>query len=308
MKKRTLLALAGIFYLAGCQALDSDAIKTGEKQYPIRFSLQLKEEIVSFPSVRSIPDLSIPDPIKTNKSPEAGDNLFSKIEYIVYDNSENPEKFIRHKQFTSADDDFTIIYDSLPAGNYKIAFLAHSSEVVELSGNMFKSDQVSDAFHICEIISVGTNDINKSIELKRVVSRIEFVSEEMVPATLKSFDIEVKPYFNQINIFTGEGATQTNTYTFPHLFTDEEKGTNNFTHNFYTFIPSGNQTISATLIATGNDESQHKREVGNITPVINKIIRYKGKLYSPKSPEETFSLSVINNGAWDQPDNDIPLE
>ena len=308
MKKRTLLALAGIFYLAGCQSLDSDTIKTEERQYPIRFSLQLKKEIVPFPSARSIPDLSIPDPVETNKSPEADDNLFNKIEYIVYDNSENPEKLIRHKQFTPADDDFTIIYDSLPAGNYKIAFLAHSSEIVALSGNMFKSDQVSDVFHICEIIPVGTADINKSIELKRIVSRIEFVSEEIVPAALKSFNIEVKPYFNQVNIFTGESATQTNTYTFPHLFTDEEKGTNNFAHSFYTFIPSGNQTISATLIATGNDGSQHKREIGNISPVINKIIRYKGKLYSPKSLDETFSLSILNNGAWDQPDNDIPLE
>ncbi|WP_102407827.1 FimB/Mfa2 family fimbrial subunit [Parabacteroides bouchesdurhonensis] len=314
MKKKALLALAGILCLAGCQSMDTKQ-NTADKMYPVQFSVQLKKEILPFPEKRSIPAFSIPEPVLKESSP--GDDtetpeemLFNRIEYVVYDNTESPEKLIHHKQFIPTDEDFGIVYDSLPAGNYKIAFLAHSSATATLSDHTICFDKVSDTFHACTILPINGNEtVRDEIELKRIVSRIEFVSEEAVPSNIKSLDITVKPYFSKVDLFTGKSTEHINSFSIPYSFVAEEKEQPAPTHSFYSLIPSGNETLSAILIAVDTDGSViQQREINNITPIENKIIRYKGKLYSPKNVDETFTLIIAGEGAWDDPTEDIPVE
>ena len=72
-------------------------------------------------------------------------------------------------------------------------------------------------------------------------------------------------------------------------------------HSFYTFVPSLEKPITAHLSAISlNDEAIRERQVKNIIPEKNKIIRYKGRLYSRSESDDTFQISIYNNGKWEE--------
>ena len=54
------------------------------------------------------------------------------------------------------------------------------------------------------------------------------------------------------------------------------------------------------------NEVTREREVNDILPLINHIIRYTGILYTPKESDDTFTLDILNGGKWDSPiDKDL---
>ena len=124
MRKNVYLALAYVLYLTGCDSPSFEGTITQTEFFPVQFNIQLEQEIMSFPTTRSMPDNPVPPP----SASKAGENdtelneLCSTIEYVVFKNEKTPV-FIKHKQFTyvpaDLDADFNCIYDSLPQGDYK---------------------------------------------------------------------------------------------------------------------------------------------------------------------------------------------
>ena len=54
------------------------------------------------------------------------------------------------------------------------------------------------------------------------------------------------------------------------------------------------------------NEVTREREVNDILPLKNHIIRYTGILYTPKESDNTFTLDILNGGKWDSPiDKDL---
>ena len=81
----------------------------------------------------------------------------------------------------------------------------------------------------------------------------------------------------------------------------------NFSHSFFTFIPAPEFMLKAHLSAKNQiNEVTREREVNDILPLINHIIRYTGILYTPKESDDTFTLDILNGGKWDSPiDKDL---
>lgn len=318
MKREVLYALACVLYLTGCSNNPSlEEVVNPEKEiYPVQFSIQMEKEVVSFPATRSMPDNTIPEP---SVSKAEGDKelkeLCTTIEYAVYQKTEEGDApvYVKNKQFvcdaSDKDIDFGIVYDSLPQGDYTFYFLAHNSKTATLSNSIFSFDNVSDTFYGALPLKIGAADeINKDITLERIVSRIEFMATDPISDELKQFDMEIDGVANQLNITTGLGIKTLEKQTLSYVFKSEDIGIVNKTHSFYTFIPATDNKIAVHLSAIAqSDELIRERQIDNILPEQNKIIRYKGRLYSRSESEDTFQISIFNNGEWgEEKEEELP--
>ena len=310
LNKFTAFILACILVAGSCK----DHPSIGEPPlsekgfYPVQFCVQMEKEINSFPATRSIPDNPIAEPDASDTDtgdPELKD-LCSRIDYAVFTQEENPV-LVKHLQFIAGTDgpdaDFGIVYDSLPKGNYQFYFIAHHSETAILSGTNLSFDNVTDTFYKTLSIDIGTaEEINRDITLERIVSRIEFVATDPVTNRIKECRMEIEGAARQLQLTDGTGIPSPESDSSTHTFTAEESGRQDITYAFYTFIPPSGQTLSVRLTTTGQyDEVIRERSVTGIVPERNKIIRYKGHFYSIPESDDTFQVSINNNGRWDEP-------
>lgn len=305
MKEKILFTLACTLCLTGCNNHSDDEIVSGTEQIqPIQFSIQLEKEVMPFVTTRSIPENTVPEPSVSNpdtSSPEL-DDLCNRIEYLVYKVENETPTLFKHRQFSLEDIDYGIVYDSLPQGDYRFYFVGHNSKTATLDHSTFLFDKVSDTFYKALTLNIeAAREIKQDITMERIVSRIEFMATDAAPKEIKRFDMTVNNIANQLDITKGTGISSTGTNTFSRIFTSEEIGSVNIIHSFYTFAPSTENKLSVQLEAFGeNGTILRERNVTDIIPEKNKIIRYKGILYSRPESDDTFSVSILNNGAWDE--------
>ena len=188
MRKNVFYILAYALCLAGCN--DAPSFEEGVPQIKvsqIMFNIQMEKEVISFPQTKSMPDNTIPEPFAPSKAegnPELNE-LCSTIEYVVFKEENGVSVFSKHKQFvydpSDLDADFGCIYDSLPQGNYTFYFIAHNSPMATLSESIFSFDEISDTFYKGLPLEIGVaEEINESIVLDRIVSRIEFMATDPI--------------------------------------------------------------------------------------------------------------------------------
>ena len=310
MKNITIKAIAvtSLVLLCGCdrEQMELPIPDVKEEVIPVQFTIDLRKEILPFPGTKSIPPLDIPEPTPARPASEGEatpdpEELYNRIDYIVYDD-EQPDTPLKRKQFTPQDADFTIVYDSLPAGNYHICFLAHQDPNIVIDGRTATFDNVYDTFHLYHPIAIQAGEqIIEDITLRRIVSKIEFVASDAVSAEAKQFTINVDGYPNQIDLSTGEGTAVHIPYQQTYLFKSEDVGKSGLSHAFFTFVPVSSATLSARLTTLDQqDEIRREREVPDIQPLANYIIRYTGILYTPKTSDDTFTLDIVNDGAWEE--------
>jgi len=303
--KKTFLFFAGIL-LAACHPTD-DIVNSEVELVPVKFQLSLKADISPFTQTKAMPPLNIPEPPPAHNNPEVPEgekdlpDLCSAIEYLVFNEDKN--ELIRHLHFTKADDDFSIIYDSLPAGSYKIAVLAHSSRCKKLDNHILTLENITDVFHINKSLSVSKKEeIVDDFTLARIVGRIEFVSTNTVTENLKTLDLNVSNYPDRIDMFTGKGVVSSEKKTFRYSFQTED-----LKFGFMTLVPENNGKLDIGLVVTDvQDDVFYSRNIANVLPFANRAVRYTGNLY-PAVSDNTFILSVENGGKWDD-DIDYVLE
>jgi len=248
-----------------------------------------------------MPPLDIPEP----QTKQSGDDqeitdLCTKIEYIVYE-ADNSNTIFKQNSFKlGVDDDFGIIYDALPEGDYTIAIVAHSSEDASVEKQIMSFNKISDTFHkTCEINISGTDPVNTTITLQRVVSKIQFKSTEAVPDNQKNFSIEVDDFPGKLDLLTGHGRTSEELYHYSHSFTSTEKGKESTTHDFLCFDPADNATMEAALTSINTSDDITCTWDVTIDPKANQMICYSGRLYSfDANNDNTFQLEIENGGNW----------
>lgn len=299
MKLLSAMVWMSILALFSCNSSEQDS---QEETFPIKFSLLLKEEILSFPETRGIPPLDISEPVVDVEGKDAGSlaELCATIEYIVFKEGENTP--FRKVTFTREEMDFGKISDQLPRGEYEFILVAHNASSLEISGNHLIFDRVTDTFHYAFYLEIVPGDrIEETITLYRIVSKIEFVATDLVPEDAKELTIQLSKYPRALDLSTGCGVVpegDTPFFTYPlagHI------GKTDITHAFFTFVPEGETFFTANL-NTRNTEGGilHERTVEKIQPIVNKIIRYKGRLYNPSGSDEKFTVILDENGKWSE--------
>lgn len=335
MKMKTKALIGLLILLAGCHPSEDDNTLLTPTTYPVQFTLRLKEEILPFPGsksslqTRSMPGLFLPEPVtKADEggTEEGGNNgndgeqndptpsvpegeqelsdLCTQIEYVIYA-SDRPDECLKHRHFTltSGDIDFGIVYDTLPAGSYRVAFVSHSSETARLTADRMDFGPLTDTFYASAVLTVrGNEPINQDFTLARLVSKIEFVSTDPVPSAAQRFTIGVDRYPCILDLRTGAGIASDQPVSLNYTFTVDDVNQTGRQHAFYTFIPPGNETLDLRLTATDADgQTTRERLLTGIRPEANRILRYTGRLYSFSDVDNTFNLNIYNNGKWDTP-------
>lgn len=310
MKKNVLLALASLFCLSCCGRSEKEVSPSSEQVFPLQFSIRMEAEILPFRATKGIPPLDIPEPTPKNPDEEEPstppeentDELYTYIDYLVFQ-ADKPNSLVKRKRYTPDDADFGIVYDSLPAGEYQLCFLAHSDKDISITGQTATFHKVSDTFLAFLSQSVQSGEgLVQDIDLNRIVSRVEFVASDAVPENLKSLDMQINGFQNKINLCTGQGISENTPAAQTYTFLPEDIGKTRLSYSFYTFIPADNQPLSVRLSAYDKEEKPlREREIGDITPIRNRVVRYTGKLYTPSGEDDTFTLQISNDGKWDDP-------
>lgn len=300
MKAKNYLFFFSVLIILSCQS-EKEIIYPTEEEYPVKFSLALREEVLPFTRTRSIPPLNMPEPVAVTRGDDEDktlEDLCCTIEYIVF--QEN--KLIRRKSYCPEDLDFGIISDQLPRGGYDIIIVAHNSPPGDLTDNNLSFEEVSDTFHYSFYMDIEPGEKNEeNVTLYRVVSKVEFISTDKVPDNAREFSIQLDKYSYCLNIKSGHGEiTEESIDPFIYSLT-EHSGETNLTHSFFSFVPEKGITMHATLKTVSiENEIIRERTVQDIEPIINKIIRYSGRLYNPSHSEDEFTITIDENGAWNE--------
>ncbi len=300
--KRESLLLTGIscVIFVCCQSEITEPVAGNEENHPVCFNLQLQKEVLPFPEARSIPPLNIPEP----EAIEADTLLYKYLEYVVYTSEETPRQ-LKHKYYTWKDEDFGIIYDTLPGGNFSISFLAHNTAETSFSGNTIRFNEVNDTFfrNISLLVEEQT-DITQDIILSRQVGKIEFKAADPIPEEVHSLTISASNYLYQFNLLTGKAIPDPKIYEQIYHFTNKNNISGDGIYGFYTFIPDNPLTMEVDVVAgdlTGNTLKRHL--LTNVIPQLNKIIRYTGNLFTSSSDSEnTFVIEIKEEGEWEEED------
>ncbi|MGM9759357.1 MAG: hypothetical protein ACI30I_04475 [Parabacteroides sp.] len=321
MKKFFLWASALCVYFTSCQSSNSEPAEPDEPLYPVQFTLQLNEEVLPFSPTKSMPDLTFTEPSlradegeeeETPSTPAAppsmdDDELYNTIEYIVYRKVEgNVYAQMKHKTYKQGEtsDDFGVIYDKLPAGDYKFAFITHSSTSTTLSGTTMTFSEISDTFWKFMECSVSALEATAETPvLSRVIGRVEFCSTDNVPAEMASFEITVSPFLNQLDVQTGRAVeTVASTYySFP--ITAGEQGATR-SYQFNTFVSESSRLSLVLSTKTSSGTVLFSRTVTQVAPQANQTLRYTGILHTDKG-NDSFELDV--NEQWNSDaDKELP--
>ena len=307
--------------LLSCHSVTEElvSLKTEvEPHIPVRFQINLSEEILPITGTKSMPALSIPEP--TSKADEGGSSedpsrpneaneYYQYLEYIVY--TEDSTIPLKRTRFSLQNEEINgveaIVIDSLLPGNYHICFLAHSDDNVSFSGQTATFQKVGDTFHFYTTIDIAEGSVvTRNYLLKRIVGRIEFVSTDKVADNLASLQIKVENYPYAIDLTTGIGCSSDSEYIQIDEFTAEQRGQNRQTHSFISFQPSAGEELEIYLTATDQaGNTTRVREAITSSPTWNHIIRYTGVLYTPKVSDDTFNIEIEKE--WNQTIEDTDI-
>lgn len=307
--------------LLSCHSVTEElvSLKTEvEPRIPVRFQINLSEEILPITGTKSMPALSIPEPTskadegessEDSSRPNEANEYYQYLEYIVY--TEDSTTPLKRTRFGLQNEEINgveaIVIDSLLPGNYHICFLAHSDANVSFSEQTATFKKVGDTFHHFATLDIAEGaKVSESFTLNRIVGRIDFVSTDQVADNLASLQIRVENYPYAIDLTTGEGLSSNSEYTQTDGFTDEQRGQNCQTHSFFSFQPATGEQLIINLTAkdkAGN--TTRVREPIESSPTWNHIIRYTGVLYTPKVSDDTFNIEIEKDWNTAIEDTDI---
>ena len=278
------------------------------QRIPVKFQLDLAKEVLPFPQTKAMPSLDIGEPI--SKAEEEGgtsptdpttpdiatNEYYQYLEYIVY--AEDATTPLKRSRFDVQDEETAgitaSVVDSLLPGSYHFCFLAHSDPQVTFNEQTATFTKVGDTFHLYESMDIDEGaEVIETFKLKRIVSRIEFVSTDQVAENLASLQIKVDNYPYAIDLTTGIGRSSNSRYTQTDIFTEEQRGKASQTHSFFSFQLAAGEQLAIELTATDrNGNTTRVRENITSSPEWNRIIRYTGVLYTPKVSEDNFQIEI----------------
>lgn len=294
-------AIIVVFFLF-FSCTEKEEVTSEPRLYSISLELKKDVEVLPFPRTKSIPTNRPSDPQSTEEQENA--LLFSQLEYVVYHKESGA--IVKSQSFTEDNsDDFGVyVYDELEAGTYMIALLGHSATEITLSGNQAVFTEVTDSFYAIKEVTVGPESENEPIEavLKRIVASVEFVGTKTIPDNASGFVLEIEEQYNTTNLKNSATTCRTLKKEYPLSggVSPEEAPV----YSFFTFVPEPLQGDTSFLSGVRlttldvNKDTLHSISLRSVPVMKNRITRYTGSLYSPKTNSNTLELEVEDYGHW----------
>lgn len=307
-----------LFFVSVCSLLAvscSNPVETTIKgeTYEKNFSFTFKSEVSPFStkSTAGIPFFNIPDPTtKTdgdadptptpNPTPStlAAPTVIQK--YLYCEPNLSDQGVIEKKENV-----FPGFTERFAKGKYEYIFIAHSEPKITINANNLTFPEVPDVFIGTENFEIpAANAISTSTNLGRCIARIEVVSDIPTPDNVKSISIQTTNFINTLDIKTNCGVKPEGYITEKNYLFSKEEATKNpiptdqsFSTGFNTFMLSAEEQsshkLSLVITITYNDDKIITHTISEIDPIINKVIRYKGNIFS-----EDGSFGFVINDTW----------
>lgn len=214
--------------------------------------------------------------------------------FAIYDMD---NKLIKSVSQNVGDPTFGKVSLALDAGTYRVVVLAHSSSVeVDLSApeRIEFGDDVTDTFYDGEVITVNDENVERDIQLRRVVTRFELVTTDKVPTSVNYVSMRYKGGMGYVfDAVKGVGVNAAKPIS--KNLTADEVG-KPISIGLYAFPISEEETTTEVTVSFKNVAKDYdkSRTFSNVPVQRNVITRYTGNFFS----NVALSVSMASIDEW----------
>lgn len=232
-------------------------------------------------------------------------DYFTKINVMLF-NEDGTRYFDKVRTQYSSDENFGQMSLTLPAGEYTVVAVGHSSvksatikspEMVQFTAS--EGQKLTDTFCYEGSVTVGDEPEQHSLTMSRMTAMVRFVlTDEEIPAQMASIRFDYTGGSANFNPTTSEGITKsTQSETRPVSANDQ--------YQVFTFpymASSGVLTVTMSAL-TASGEVIKKKTLESVPVTRNRITTYTGTLFSEGEGTITQSgFGFTVNSDWDGED------
>ncbi|MBR2290995.1 MAG: hypothetical protein IJ868_01620 [Prevotella sp.] len=236
-------------------------------------------------------------PFEARSRSEVGD-FCTRLCFHVYGEDGIRVSYVNQKQ---EDDGFGTASFSLDAGRYYLVVVGHSgssnpsfsaNERVSISGK-----QMGDTFWCCEELVVGDEELEKSLVLNRIVSKLRFIPTDQKPENLNQLIFTYTGSRGTFDGQTGFGSTTTKQTVDLDVSADDSE------YEFYLIPRDLRDSIDVTVASyykepEGRVHDLTKKTIERIPLRRNSVTICRGNLFDNKSSSHSVFITVSVNGDW----------
>ena len=209
-------------------------------------------------------------------------DCFSKLNLMLF-NPDGTRYFSQVRTQYSTDENFGQLSLTLPAGEYTLVAVGHSSaksatikspELVQFTAS--NGQKLTDTFCYAGTVTVTETPQQHTITLVRCTAMLRFCfTDEEIPATLARIKFDYSGGSANVNPTTSEGTTKSTQSETRDLDPDD-------TYRLYTFpLLATTGTLKVTISALAADGTVIRKQSLEAVPVTrNRITTYTGPLFS----------------------------
>lgn len=232
-------------------------------------------------------------------------DYFTKLNVMLF-NEDGTKYFEKVRTQYSSDENFGQMSLTLPAGEYTVVAVGHSSaksatikspEMVQFTAS--DGEKLTDTFCYCGNVTIGDEPAQYALTMSRVTAMVRFqFTDEEIPASLASVKFDYTGGSANFNPLTSEGTTKS---------TQSENRTvsGNDMYQVFTFpYLSATGTLKMTVSALTSTGDVIKKKTLDAVPITrNRITTYTGTLFSEGEGTITQSgFGFTVNPDWDGED------
>lgn len=232
-------------------------------------------------------------------------DYFTKLNVMLF-NEDGTRYFEKVRTQYSSDENFGQMSLTLPAGEYTVVAVGHSSvksatikspEMVQFTAS--DGEKLTDTFCYCGNVTIGDEPAQYALTMSRVTAMVRFqFTDEEIPASLASVKFDYTGGSANFNPLTSEGTTKS---------TQSENRTvsGNDMYQVFTFpYLSATGTLKMTVSALTSTGDVIKKKTLDAVPVTrNRITTYTGTLFTEGEGTITQSgFGFTVNPDWDGED------
>ena len=232
-------------------------------------------------------------------------DYFTKLNVMLF-NEDGTKYFEKVRTQYSSDENFGQMLLTLPAGEYTVVAVGHSSaksatikspEMVQFTAS--DGEKLTDTFCYCGNVTVGEEPEQHALTMSRVTAMVRFqFTDEEIPASLASVKFDYTGGSANFNPLTSEGTTKSTQ-------SENRPVSGNDMYQVFTFpYMATTGTLKMTISAlTASGDVIKKKTLETIPITRNRITSYTGPLFSEGEGTITQSgFGFTVNPDWDGED------
>lgn len=232
-------------------------------------------------------------------------DYFTKLNVMLF-NEDGTRYFEKVRTQYSSDENFGQMSLTLPAGEYTVVAVGHSSaksatikspEMVQFTAS--DGEKLTDTFCYCGNVTIGDEPAQYALTMSRVTAMVRFqFTDEEIPASLASVKFDYTGGSANFNPLTSEGTTKSTQ-------SENRPVSGNDVYQVFTFpYLSATGTLKMTISAlTASGEVIKKKTIDAVPVTRNRITTYTGPLFTDGAGTITQSgFGFTVNPDWDGED------